>query len=255
MTTQALPIASPKNFGKFVFHLKILSLLVLGSSISLALLSQETKKIKINTLDQSANRYQFAYLNPAFTKGKIFFKNENFGSESKFNFNCLTSEMLFLNAQGDTLALANPENTSSVVMGLDTFYYLKNSFLQKITHYSVGPNLFIKKSMDYVDREKKGPYGTYSSTSSSNSAASFKNDNQIISYLSADENLIYIITAAFYLSDDLINFLTASKSGFYKMYPKFTHQLDAFFSGRQPNFSKMENLLEIVNYMENLSKQ
>jgi hypothetical protein len=255
MSTQAVPIRPPKNIGKFVFYLKTAVLLVVGSTISLALLSQDSKIIKINTLDQSANRYQFACLNPGFIMGTVLFKNQSIGNESKLNFNYITNEMLFLNAQGDTLALANPEKTSSVIIGLDTLYYNKNSFLLKITHHSAAPNLFIQQHMQYMDKEKKGPYGTYSSSSSSNSAASFKNENQINAYLSADENLIYKLTTAFYLSDDLSAFFPATKSGFYKMYPKLITQLNSYIKTHTPSFNKKNDLLEMINYIENVRRQ
>ena len=124
MSTQAVPIAPPKNIRKFVLYLKTAVLLVVGSFISLALLSQDSMIIKINTLDQSANRYQFACLNPGFIKGTVLFKNQIIGNESKLNFNYITNEMLFLNAQGDTLALANPEKTSSVIIGLDSCFFI-----------------------------------------------------------------------------------------------------------------------------------
>lgn len=240
---------------KFIFFMKVSILAFVFISISLPLFSQEEKIIKINSMVQSADLLQSFYQNPSFMNGKMILKNEGLVSESKFNFNYLTNEMLFLNSLGDTLALAYPENTSSVLIGADTFYFYKNTFLLKITHHVGAPNLFIKQNMTYIGKEKKAAFGTYSSSSSSNEIKFFSNANLLNTYLSADENLIYKFSTTFYLSDNLNKFFTATKSNFYKLYPKLTNQLNALINKDQPNFNKKADLLEIIDYLEKIQPQ
>lgn len=255
MITQRILITPLELPKKIILSMKVSILSVVFISISLTLFSQEERIIKINSLEQSNELQRSVFVNPSFTKGKMILKNEGLVSESKFNFNCLTNEMLFLNFQGDTLALANPENTSSVEIGLDTFYYYKNTFLLKITHYVNAPNLFIKQNMTFMGKQKKGAYGTYSSSSSINAAVSFNNENQTNVYLSADENLIYKFTTTFYLSDNLNKFVAATKSNFYKLYPIVTNQLNALINKEHPNFNKKADLLKMINDLKKLQPQ
>src|SRR5215204_979164 len=91
------------------------------------------------------------YIYPQFTHGKVFLRD---GSKAvgKMNYNRLYGQMLFINAKGDTLALADEKNIKFIVIDRDTFYYgegyirlLANNGITKLTEKQVWVLADIRK--------------------------------------------------------------------------------------------------------------
>lgn len=226
-----------------------LFLLVLTSH--LYLFAQTNEIVKINTLDPNIQLAKSQYLHPTFMAGKVIFK-DGATAETKLNFNRFTNQMLFINANGDTLTIARPETTSKVIQASDTFYFHQNTFLLKLTSYDNGPNLFVKQSMKYIGKEKKGVYGTYSNISSSSSMGNYTDNGQITSYILADENLFYKATNEFYLTDTFNNFLPAKKSSLLNLFPLLESDINAFIKTNKLGFTKKADLLQIIFYCQKL---
>jgi hypothetical protein len=214
---------------------------------SLFSFSQEGKTITVNTLEQPTALNSTVFLYPDFTAGTIFYKDGGL-SEGKLNYNRLTGQVLFLSPPKDTLALAHPETMTRIVIGTDTFSFFKNEFLQKLTHYS-GPDLYVKKSLKFIGKEKKGAYGTYSPVSAVNSNSTYTTeDDNLTVYISVDENMIYQEKYNYYFSDGFNNFFPATKSKFYNLFSQYEKQLKTFIDENKLNFNRRADLLRLIEH-------
>src|SRR5688572_33049904 len=88
------------------------------------LLAQDSTYVTIKTGNNvgdvlsSADIYYF----PQFTRGEVFFRGGT-KATAKMNYTRLHDQMLFIDAKGDTLALAEEKTIKFIVVDQDTFYY------------------------------------------------------------------------------------------------------------------------------------
>jgi hypothetical protein len=202
----------------------------------------------VNTLDPKSGKNRVEFLYPMFFTGKVVLKDSSF-AETLMNYNTLTGQMLFRTPKGDTLALARPMETAFVVIGEDSFVYHDNSFLQKVTHNNEGTLIYVRKSMKYIGKEKKGPYGTYSSVSSANSNGTYTYDDNSHGYIGIDENHLYIPSQEFFISDGVV-ILPASKQNFYKLFPADKKALKDYMEGAKINFNDKDELMALLKYLK-----
>lgn len=222
------------------------------SVLSISASAQQSETVTVNTINTETAKQKTVLFNPYFAKGKVVFKDESF-AEPPMNYNRLTGQMLFITSKGDTLALSRPETTSFVIIGVDTFAFHENSFLVKVTHFSNGPNLYAKQYMKFMGKEKKGPYGTYSPVSASNSNSTYTGDDQETRYISIDENHLYKPSVEYYISDDKGGqFYPASKKGFFSAFPKHEKKLKEFLTSYRPDYRSEEDMMQVFIYVHKL---
>lgn len=213
--------------------------------------AQENKSITVNTIESddselTRNVYQY----PQFLDGKVLFK-DNVSVEAKMNYHRLFGQLLFINPKKDTLALANPETYSHVIVGADTFYFHEKGFLRKITHYKTN-NLLVKQRIKYIGKEKPGPYGTYSAVSSANSNTTVTTDDQITNYIAINENMIYKYNNEFFLSDEFNNFFRANKRNFYNLFSTHEKDIRNYVTSNKIDFNKQADLEKLLQYIQGL---
>jgi hypothetical protein len=233
-------------------HIKIIILLLFAQFSFQHSVAQDTKAtVVVNTLDEQKGQITsrvFRY--KEYASGRVIFK-DNSSADAKFNFNQLAGKMLFINPKGDTMELANPETFKLIIVGIDTFYFFENKYLEKITHYPTI-NLAKNQSVKFIGKEKKGAYGTYSGVSASNSNTTFTNDDQITKNIAVDENNVYSYNNTYYLSDKFNNFSVANKKNFYKAFFVHEKEIKIFADAQAINFNKVEDLQKLVQYAHSL---
>ncbi len=213
--------------------------------------AQDEKTVTINTIDRGLPMSKTVLLHEQFLDGKVIFKDEAY-AQTKFNYNRLTGQMLFLTPKKDTLALSRPETTAMVIIANDTFAFYDNSFIQKITHFTNAPSLYVKQYMKYIGKEKKGPYGTYSSIAQSNSNSTYTADDQITQYLSIDENMIYKPNTEYYLTIDQEKFYPAKKASLFKMLPQYKEKIKEYVESTRTNFNDKYELELLIKHIQKL---
>lgn len=232
--------------------MKIIALLLfLQSSFQVAVAQDTRSTVVVNTLNeqegQIVNRV-FRY--KEYTNGFAVFK-DNSSTGARFNLNQLAGKMLFINPKGDTMELANPGTFNLIIVGVDSFYFSENKYLEKITHYP-AINIAVNQSVKFIGKEKKGAYGTYSGVSASNSNTTFTNDDQITRSIAVDENNVYSFNNTYYLSDKFNNFFIANKKSFYKVFFVHEKEIKGFLEAQSINFNKMEDLQKLLRYAHSL---
>jgi hypothetical protein len=216
--------------------------------------TQDSSKVIVNAVKQ--NEQELAnkmYKYPQFLPGKAFFKTGSF-TESTFNYSYLTNKVLFINPKGDTLELAHGENFSELVIGVDTFCYYQQQFLQQLTHYPFY-NLFLKRLLQYNGTEKKGAYGSYSSTSAIRSYNHLTvNEGSIVTKLTPDENMIYVFNDNYFFSDRFGRLYPATKKGVHELFGKNEKELRAFLESNKINLNKKEDLYKVLDFALTISQ-
>lgn len=220
---------------------------------SSSLFSQKNKIVKINSFDIAEGFFKIEFMYPGYLDGMVHFK-DNSNGEAKMNYNLMTNQIYFLNPKGDTLIIAHPETSSEITIGQDTFYFHQKGFVQKYTHNENTINLYVRPTMKYIGKEKRGAYGTYSGATAANSLSTFSTDNQVTTYLALDENLLYEKGEEFYLCDTLNNLFPANKSSLYAAFPQYVSLIKAFLKNNKIDFYKKDNLLFLLDYIQSLKK-
>jgi hypothetical protein len=106
---------------------------------------------------------------PQFKDGAVYFL-EGSVSNVKLNYNKLFREMQYIDAKGDSLAIANGNMVKMVVIDTDT-YYFSDDYLKLVS----GNNDFklaVRQSLIIADRQKLGGYDSRSSSSAITSISS-----------------------------------------------------------------------------------
>ena len=103
------------------------------------------------------------YYYPNFVNGQSFFKDGS-TAKGRLNYNILNEEVEFINAQGDTMAIAKDQMLNIKYLQIDTttFYY-SNGYIQKLKENTTG-KLLGKQLWVVTKRQKIGGYGEPTST-------------------------------------------------------------------------------------------
>ena len=210
--------------------------------------AQNKKTYRINSIKEDSSELSTSvYRYPQFQKGVVSFNNEPLAS-ADLNYNYLSGQILFVTQKGVALELAKPETLKYIAIGSDTFYYVDRGYVEMITHYPTI-NLAKKEIIKFNGKEKKGAYGTYSSTAAASSINTFSDEN-VNQKISVDENTLYATSTQYYLADRLNNFLMASKKNFYKIFSKDEAKLSQYLKINSVHYNKEDDLLKLLKYLQ-----
>lgn len=187
-----------------------------------------------------------AYRYPQFERGVVAFKNQPL-STADLNYNYLSGQILFATQSGEELELAKPETIDYIAIGKDTFYYTDKGYVEKLTHYP-GVNLFKKEVIKFNGREKKGAYGTYSTTTASSSINTFS-DDKTTQRIPVDENTLYATNTQFYIAHNSGTFLITNKKNIYKTFSKDENKVSDYLKSNPVHYNKEEDLLQLLKYL------
>ena len=184
------------------------------------------------------------YRFPAFIEGTIIFRN-GMMSSAKINYNIISDEMHFLDAQGDTLSVADPETISFISCNNSRFYYDKGYLQTLDTNYS-GLVLAYRQTLD-VQQDRKGAYGTVRPHEGARTYSYYTGNGQTFK-LGADEAIRVSTKELFYFGDGYGHFLRAGKNAVYTRYPGHQAAIAAFIKSRHISFHVEEDLLSLLEF-------
>ena len=211
--------------------------------------AQQDKTYTINSIrDNKEDMIRDAYRYPQFRPGSVVF-NDGSVTPARLNYHRLGDQVLFIAPKGDTLALADPATVKFVVIGTDTFYVQDKGFLERLTHYD-GVNLARKGTITLAGYERKGAFGTYSSTMSSDAKAYYSADGSRIAHLQVDQNTLYRAKTRYFLSDRYNNFFPATRKHFYNLFFRQEARLKKYLDTNKVNFYREDDLLQLMTYLQ-----
>lgn len=222
---------------------------------ALSVLAQEDSKktLTVNPLKDDLDVMEKKVLRYGeFQPGKLVLKDST-SYQVQLNYHQIFDQILFINPKGDTLAMTQPETIAFVVIGNDSFYHHNKGLVVQLTHFP-GHNLSVKRTLKYIGKENKGPYGTYSPVNSSVSQPEIiVGDLELQRKMRPDEQLLYVYNEQFFINDRFGNFFPASKKNFFNVFSKKEKELKAFLKENDISFSKKADLEKLMNYIQSLN--
>ena len=230
--------------------LKKIIFFLLVSFAGLMATAQETEQITVKagediaTVLSSYGMYRF----PAFTEGTVAFKGGKIAS-GKMNYNIYLTLLQFIDANGDTLAISDPETIDSVTIGSNLFYY-KKGYCQVMANYN-DCKLLMKQKVDFRP-VKLGAFGTHVSGTGAQTYESLSTPSVINSRLLFNEDIIVARETSYYLVYKKYIQEQASRRAFLSAFPDYKTSIETFIKTNNTNFKKLDDLEKLMAYCASL---
>ena len=216
------------------------------------LLSFAQQEIKTVASDQEINQVltvKDLYKYPQFKQGKVFFRDGNI-ADAKLNYHKLFEQFLFVNENGDSLAVGNPETIKVIVIDRDSFYFEKGSFYEMIHTYK-NVQLLRKQVLKEIDQQKNGAYGS-SYTNNSTVAGKKIYTEDGTPRLNVGESTLFLQSTEYYISYKHDDFLPATKKNIEKLFASNAKQVKEFIKNNSIDVSKEESLKKLMVFIQDL---
>jgi hypothetical protein len=186
---------------------------------------------------------------PQFEQGVVNFKNGR-RSAAKLNYNFVHEEIFFINAQGDTLTIINPEEVKSVVIGTKEFFYSPGRFVKldtTIGEVKLGTAGFFSK----VTERRVGAYGTTTDGGSASFSTYIIPNNAKIDLI---PNVVTTVaySKAMFIGNKFNQFIPVTKKNIFSFYPEKEAQLKKYFQEKEVKFSSREDIIALIAHMATL---
>lgn len=195
---------------------------------------------------------QERYRYPQFRAGTITYLNGQ-TAEGRFNYNILVGEMQFIDAKGDTMALANETTIRSVQVAETAFRYDdRYGFLEVVADYQ-PVKLAMKPIFKTVRAEKNGAYNQSSGTSSITQYKSFIGRTGQLSRLEQEGDVLLEKDVLYLMIDQNNRFYRLNKGSILKVFPKNKAEIEAYLKAEPIDFKKPEDLKKLLQFCSALS--
>lgn len=208
-------------------------------------------RIKGGEGDEKAVPFASRYRYDQFREGKVLYLNGTTG-EARLNYNIVLSEMQFIDARGDTMALANESLLRMVTVGDHVFFYdpLKG-YLEVVDNYP-DVKLAVRQGLKVAKREKEGGYGQSTGSSAVTSYQFYSSGTTSVNKLGSKGDLVLIKDRTYFLVDQNNRVQPATKSGVLKIFSKNRAQVTAYLTRESVNFRLENDLKKLLRYCSDL---
>ena len=199
--------------------------------------------VRVGEIPKEVLPNEAMYVLPAFTAGIAWFRNGT-SSTQRFNYNFLLDEMHFIDAGGDTLAIAEPTLIKSVIIDSMVFYYDKG-YVREIFKAGIY-NLVIKQEMVQVADKTRGAYDAASGASSIKTYGTINNNNSQVYQLQVKKDVLFKGVISYYISNGFNPFLKATRKNFHILFEK--KDMTKYIKEHKINFNKEEDLKALLQF-------
>ena len=210
--------------------------------------SQKNETILVKAGTSLLDYFSFSerYLYPEFTKGKAFMKSGVY-SERNFNYNFLSGEIDYLQ-DSDTLSISNKKDIKFVKILEDSFYYNRGYIMLIRNNF---PKIGIKDYVEFKGVEKKDPYGTSSSGSSTTSYNTLPTDVNYFK-LKANQDMVFERSKTYYISATDNDFILFNKKNVIQLFPDKKAKIKTFIKSNKISFRDDKDLIKLADYIGTL---
>jgi hypothetical protein len=186
------------------------------------------------------------YCLKSFSQGVVFFKNKTTGG-GLLNFSYLTQEILFINPKGDTLALSEPKQVDSVIIGKNVFYNTDEGFVELD---SMAGNVFLCRNYFFLVTNKQivGAYGTPTNSGGNNTSNRFTSDFAA-SKMVAQDIMTLSKRHTLYAGNRPGNLKAVSKKSLGNVFGKKQNAYSLYIQNNNVNFSSRQDVVQLITYM------
>lgn len=247
--------------------MKIVNLLLvawLSNYLTLSAQSLEIYRIPAGAVATQLIPLQDQYRYRTFEEGNITYRNGTMPG-IKLNYSFLYGEMQFVDAKGDTLALANEANIKQIAIGEDLFYYLPGTgFVELIADLPVAG--LVRKQVlqvvDLADLYKNTGYhsspGTYSGGISSPGGDTYVGDAPSFRQLftrKATQDYKITRKVTFFMMDQNKRFYPVKRTTIVRLFPTYKKAIDEYLNGHQTDFRKEADLIQLLTFCNQLGRK
>ncbi len=207
-------------------------------------LAQTTETVKIaagNDIAAAVSAYGI-YRLPAFANGTVFFKDGKMAKEM-LNYHILNDQVLYIGTNGDTLAIALPEEIKKIEFGGVVFYYEKKGWLESVAD-AANTHLVIKRKIS-IHYEKEGAFGISNSTNGIDSYTVFTSNNNSYHLVVSEDATVKKLTS-WWLLPETGQPLPASKPGFLNLFVKNRKAINSYLDNHKVNFNSEADLRALL---------
>ncbi|KAA9349986.1 hypothetical protein [Larkinella humicola] len=218
--------------------------------------SSDVIRIKGGSGGEKAVSVPVRYRYDQFCAGKVIYRNGTMAT-ARFNYNILLGEMQFINASGDTLALANEpvvrqvdlsEPTSAGAPRQTVFLYdPKKGYLEVLADHTTL-KLVVKQGLKMARNEKAGGYDQSSGTAATTTYQSYSSGNTSVSKLDWKGDLVVIKGRDYFIIDRNDRSYPLNKASLLKVFAKHRQQVLAYLETESINFKQEDDLKKLLNY-------
>ena len=193
----------------------------------------------ITTKISEHGKYRFT----AFKQGRIYYDYGKSAS-AKFNYNYLVEEMQFINPDGDTLSIANPEQVKYVVFDSAIYYYNEGfiELVKNLDSVKIG-----KKQKLKIVYEKIGAYGQPTNSSVIDNNKFYLENNTFYRLTINQDAIIKKQTTWYIISDKEERPVEADKAGFTKLFPQHKDDIKVFTKENNDALKTADGLARLLS--------
>jgi len=191
------------------------------------------------------------YYYPQFTIGKVFLRDGS-RAAAKMNYTRLYDQMLFIDAKGDTLALADEKTIKFITIDKDTLYF-DEGYVRLIKNYG-EVKLAEKQTWVVADIRKMGTYGTPKSTVAITSVSNLEDaSGRAKSYdFLLNEDIVIRKETQYYFGDKNNHFVRASKKKLMLLFPKDQLSIENYLKENKVDFDNKDDLEKLAQFLVKL---
>lgn len=210
--------------------------------------AQQNKTFKINPGDKLTWVIPFndIYQYPAFMQGAVFFNNKP-GGGGLLNYSHLSQEMFFIDNNGDTLALAQPQEIDSVLIGNDVFYNSKEGFI-KIDTLAGDIKLGVANYFYITNKQVTGLYGQPTDASGNDRFNRFVNGTAA-SKMVAQDIFTMAKRESLFIGKKFNKLVPVNKKNMSNLFGKQQNAFNLYIATNDVNFSKIEDVRKLIHWM------
>jgi hypothetical protein len=186
--------------------------------------------------------HSIIYRYPQFVKGYVIFKNGE-QMRADLNFNTIMSKIVFISSSSDTLAIANPDDIKTFIVGTDRYIFDKVYYrivvatpsIMLACHQYTKP-LEYRRDFGYFSRGFIGKFNP-------------EIDNSFIYNMILSRETLFSITSDYFLGTDGHDFIAATKKNLIQIFPEKSSQIKKFIKVNKLNLKKGQDLEKLTKFV------
>jgi hypothetical protein len=210
--------------------------------------TSQTVILENNIVSSESIKPELQYIFPDFQKGYVFFKDQHV-VPCRLNYNFLLDEIMYLDADGKKMALANPQDLSYIIIANRKFIPSSKGYYEVIESGDIS--LVYKWTCNIVEKGKKGALGI------ANDAPSVYQMNQI-SFdsrtwkLDVDKEAVADVKVIPFLKTGARYIIVKGEKEFLKTYSGKRSEIKAYLNKEPVDFKREADLRRLTKYCNSL---
>ena len=214
-------------------------------------LAQKQIRVKADANITSAIPMADRYRYPQFMTGNVVYRNGVSGA-GQLNYNRLLGEMQFIDAKGDTMALADEQNVAHVTIGSNRFYVNPGKGCPEVIAEHGPVKLAKQVVLKSMRTEKKVAYGQSSGASSVATVQPYSNNSSVHRIESTGDQMVKEDVSYFIVDQNDRHYLM-NKSALFKVFSKHKKAVETYLKENSVQFTEEADLRKLIQFCSDLS--